>query len=74
MLSPQFSAGTESLEVKLVRNSEIPWDQLAFQAVRVALELYREDTTRGRFRMHHGIILREAGGYAFLNHLAHDLG
>jgi hypothetical protein len=58
-----------------VPRSEIPWDQLAFQAVRVALELHREDTTRGRFRMHHGIILREAGGgYSFLEHMAHDLG
>jgi len=74
MLSPEFSAGTESLEVKLVPRSEIPWDQLAFQAVRVALELYREDTTRGRFRMHHGIIMREpSGGYSFEEHLAHDL-
>ncbi|HET8933183.1 MAG TPA: NUDIX hydrolase [Polyangiales bacterium] len=75
MLAPEFSAGTESLEVKLVSIAEIPWDQLAFQAVRVALELYCEDTTRARYRMHHGVILREpSGSYSFLEHLAHELG
>jgi ADP-ribose/FAD diphosphatase len=75
MLAPEFYAGTESLEVKLVPLDEIPWDQLAFQSVRVALQLHQEDTTRGRYRMHHGIILREpSGAYAFLDHLAHDLG
>jgi ADP-ribose/FAD diphosphatase len=75
MVTPELSAGTESLEVKLVPLSEIPWDQLAFQAVRVALELYVEDATRERFRTHHGIIMRlPEGGYSFSEHLAHDLG
>lgn len=34
---PGFSAGPESLEVKLVAWDEIPWDDLAFPSVRWAL-------------------------------------
>ncbi|MEY4582008.1 MAG: hypothetical protein RL701_6711 [Pseudomonadota bacterium] len=75
MLTPEFAAGTESLDVKLVPASEIPWDTLAFPAVRVALELYVEDTRKGRYRTHHAIITREpAGGYALKEHLALELG
>jgi ADP-ribose/FAD diphosphatase len=74
MLTPEFAAGDESLEVKLLPASEIPWDGLAFQAVRVALELYMEDSKKGRFRLHHAIITREpSGGYALLEHLALEL-
>ena len=75
MLTPEYAAGTESLEVKLVPLGEIPWDALAFPAVRIALELHGEDALRGRYRMHHGIITREPeGGYALREHLALDLG
>jgi ADP-ribose/FAD diphosphatase len=75
MITPEYAPGTESLEVKFLPASEIPWDGLAFQAVRVALELYTEDAKKGRFRMHNAIITREpAGGYALLEHLEHELG
>jgi ADP-ribose pyrophosphatase YjhB (NUDIX family) len=71
LLSPEMGAGSESLEVKLVTPEEIPWDQLAFQVVRVTLEFYVEDARRNVFRMHHGMITRDAAGkYALLEHLA----
>lgn len=74
MLTPEFAPGTESLDVKLVPLAEIPWESLAFPAVRVALELHGEDTRSGRYRMHHGIITREPeGGYALKEHLALDI-
>jgi len=74
MLTPEFAPGTESLDVKLVPLAEIPWESLAFPAVRVALELHGEDTRNGRYRMHHGIITREPeGGYALKEHLALDI-
>lgn len=74
MLAPEFYAGSESLEVKLVAHVDIPWDQLAFPSVRVALELHTQDAGSGRFRMHHGVIQREPeGGFSFLDHLAHEL-
>ncbi|MET0390077.1 MAG: NUDIX hydrolase [Polyangiales bacterium] len=75
MLTPEFAAGTESLDVKLVPLTDIPWESLAFTAVRVVLELHGEDTRKGRYRMHHGIISREpAGGHALREHLALELG
>jgi ADP-ribose/FAD diphosphatase len=71
LLGPEMGAGSESLEVKLVTPEEIPWDQLAFQVVKVALEFYVEDAPRNVFRMHHGMITRDAEGkYSLLEHLA----
>ncbi len=71
LVSPEMGPGSESLEVKLVSPEEIPWDQLAFQVVRVALDFYVEDAKRGVFRMHHGIVTRDPEGkYALLEHLA----
>jgi len=71
MLSPEFAPGTESLDVKFVPPAEIPWEALAFPAVRVALELHAEDARNASYRIHHGIITREsAGGYALKEHLA----
>jgi ADP-ribose pyrophosphatase YjhB (NUDIX family) len=71
MLTPEFSAGSESLEVKLVPPQEIPWEVLAFQVVRVSLEMYLEDQHSGQFRMHHGIITRDVSGrYTLEEHLA----
>jgi len=49
LLDPDVSPGTESLEVKLVTEEEIPWDQLAFAMVRKTLEHFLEDRRRGVF-------------------------
>lgn len=38
----EFAVGAESLEVKLFGLDEIPWEKLAFSAVRFALEKYVE--------------------------------
>jgi len=67
---PAFGAGSESLEVKLVRPSEIPWSELAFGAVRRALELYVEDVQSGKFRCHLGSIHREEGSFVLKEHIA----
>ncbi len=42
LLSPEVSAGPESLEVGLFHWQDIPWDQLAFPTVRWALHHYHE--------------------------------
>jgi ADP-ribose pyrophosphatase YjhB (NUDIX family) len=39
--TPDFSAGQESLDVKLAHWDEIPWEDLAFPSVTWALEQYR---------------------------------
>ncbi len=45
-LISDFSPGTESLEVEMFAEDEIPWDDIAFESGRFALKKYFED--RGR--------------------------
>ena len=59
MLDLDFSPGSESLEVRLFREEDIPWDGLAFAAVRETLKLYFEDRRAGRFSVHIGDIAFE---------------
>ena len=47
-----FGPGTESLEVRLFDESEIPWDGLAFRTVKKTLECWFEDRREGRFPVH----------------------
>ncbi len=42
LLNLNFAAGKESLEVRLFRKQEIPWDEIAFSAIRFTLEKYFE--------------------------------
>ena len=49
LLDPNVSPGLESLEVKLVTEDEIPWDQLAFAMVRRTLEHFLQDRKTGVF-------------------------
>ncbi len=44
----EFGVGPESLEVKLVRPEEIPWDDIAFPSTDFALRRYLEDRAAGR--------------------------
>jgi ADP-ribose pyrophosphatase YjhB (NUDIX family) len=52
------SAGTESSEVMLVREEEIPWSELAFPVITETLKLYFADRAAGRFEIHTGDIIR----------------
>lgn len=56
LLDLNFGPGTESLEVKLFREDDIPWDELAFRTVVTTLKHYYEDLRRGSFGMHSGEI------------------
>jgi len=49
LVDDRYAAGIESLEVELFREEEIPWDQIAFRAVRMTLERYFEDRKKGVF-------------------------
>jgi ADP-ribose pyrophosphatase YjhB (NUDIX family) len=57
LLDLDFSAGDESLEVKLFREADIPWEELAFQVVRETLKLYFHDRRQQRFGVHSGSIM-----------------
>ncbi|MBV1877215.1 MAG: NUDIX hydrolase [Pseudomonadales bacterium] len=43
LLDLNFSPGIESLEVKLFKESEIPWDELAFPVISATLKYYFAD-------------------------------
>ncbi|MBC8119671.1 MAG: NUDIX hydrolase [Burkholderiaceae bacterium] len=49
LIDTNFSAGTESLEVRLFEEDEIPWNELAFRTVSTTLQLYFGDRARGAF-------------------------
>jgi ADP-ribose pyrophosphatase YjhB (NUDIX family) len=48
----RHAPGAESLETALVREQDIPWDEIAFPSVRIALEHYLEDRRNGAFGFH----------------------
>lgn len=58
LLDLDFSAGTESLEVKLFDEADIPWEQIAFATVRNTLTHYYADRKAGEYRFHLGTIER----------------
>ncbi len=43
----EFGAGSETLETRLFRPEDIPWSELAFPSIRIALEQYLEDEKSG---------------------------
>lgn len=49
MPEPAFSAGVESLEVKLFEEHEIPWKELSFPVITQTLEHYFSDRKQGDF-------------------------
>ena len=61
--SNDFGPGDESLEVRLVEEKDVPWEELAFPVMQRTLRLFFEDRRRGEFGRHMGDIqsLRQAG-------------
>jgi len=52
LLDLDFGPGSESLDVRLFAEDEIPWSELAFRTIRRTLEEYYADRKAGAFRMH----------------------
>jgi len=52
LLDLDFSAGAESLEVRLFHEHEIPWGEIAFPSIERALRLYFQDRRGGGFGTH----------------------
>ncbi|MFZ7127910.1 MAG: NUDIX hydrolase [Desulfobacterales bacterium] len=57
MVDGRCAAGSESREVRLFSESEVPWEDLAFAVIRRTLECYFDDRSRGRFRLHTGSVV-----------------
>jgi ADP-ribose pyrophosphatase YjhB (NUDIX family) len=56
LLDLEFAAGTESLDVRLFAEKDIPWREIAFRTVSQTLERYFEDRREGNFTLHTGNI------------------
>lgn len=52
LLSEHFKPGHETIEARLFREDEIPWDEIAFRTVRETLQHYFDDRRAGRFGFH----------------------
>ena len=52
LLDQGFGPGTESLEVRLFEESEIPWESIAFRTIARTLRNYFLDRRQGAFRLH----------------------
>ncbi|KAL3155402.1 hypothetical protein ABBQ38_010959 [Trebouxia sp. C0009 RCD-2024] len=56
-----FSPGEETLQTVLFHPNEIPFDQIAFSSISLALQHYVEDMKRGQYRVHHGVVSKQPG-------------
>ena len=57
LLDLNFAAGEETLEVGLFRESEIPWETIAFRTTATTLQHFFADGKEGLFHLHAGEIL-----------------
>jgi ADP-ribose pyrophosphatase YjhB (NUDIX family) len=64
LVDDKIKAGTESAEVRLFAENEIPWDQIAFTVIEATLRHYFKDKPSGSFPFHIGDILPHAKGSA----------
>ena len=56
LLDLDYGPGTESLEVALFREEEIPWEDVAFASVRETMKRYFADRRAGKYHFHMGDI------------------
>jgi ADP-ribose pyrophosphatase YjhB (NUDIX family) len=59
LLDTDFSPGSESLEVALFDEADIPWSEFAFPVVAETLRFFLADRTAGGFRARTGVIWRD---------------
>jgi len=59
LVGGRASAGEESLDVALLTEDEIPWQEIAFQVINETLKLYFQDKKQGGFKTHYGDIIKQ---------------
>lgn len=52
LLSDIFAPGHETIDARLFREDEIPWDEIAFRTVKETLLRFFDDRRKGRFEVH----------------------
>ncbi len=65
LLDLDFAPGKESLEAELFHEQAIPWESLAFGAIRQTLDFFFRDRQNGEYPLHIGDILKNRDGYSF---------
>lgn len=58
LLDLDFSPGIESLEVELMSEHEIPWEEMAFRVIHDPLKHYFQERNQGKLGFHMGVIDR----------------
>ena len=58
LLDLDFKPGIESLEVKLLSENEIPWEEMAFRVIHDPLMQYFKERKLGKLSFHRGVIDR----------------
>jgi len=58
MDKPEYSISSESLEVELFSEDEIPWDELAFPTIKKALTYYFADRKNNHFPLRENVVNR----------------
>lgn len=56
LLDLDFKPGIESLEVRLLSENEIPWEEMAFRVIHDPLKQYFKERKLGKLRFHTGVI------------------
>lgn len=59
LVNGEASPGVESLEVALLSEAEVPWNNIAFQVIAETLKLYYKDKKQGKFTAHYGDIIKQ---------------
>ncbi len=52
LLDTDFAPGPETIEARLFREDEVPWDEIAFRTVKETLQRFFADRRRGQFELH----------------------
>ncbi|MXY15395.1 MAG: NUDIX domain-containing protein, partial [Proteobacteria bacterium] len=63
LVEGRASPGAESLEVALMDESDVPWQDIAFPVIRESLELYFDDKQNNSFPLHYGDMRRLGHNY-----------
>ena len=58
LVEGRASPGAESLEVALMEEKDIPWEEIAFPVIFENLELYFDDKRNNKFTLHYGDMRR----------------
>ncbi len=68
LVAGEASPGIESLEVALLKESEIPWQDIAFHVIHETLKLYYQDKKQGSFKTHYGDIIKQSNDSYIVNY------